>query len=177
LIFAHDTELALGAAAALVNACDDFETPADLERFLVEWRWSGRRAGTRRELDEVRALVPRLRSLWSADDAEAAELVNALLVEAHALPQLVKHDEWDWHLHATSSDAALVDRIAVEAAMAMVDVIRMGELDRLHVCAADDCDDVLVDLSRNRSRRFCDGGCGNRANVAAYRERHATGRS
>ena len=40
--------------------------------------------------------------------------------------------------------------------MAFVDVIRTGELDRLRVCAADDCDDVLVDLSKNRSRRFCD---------------------
>ena len=31
---------------------------------------------------------------------------------------------------------------------------------------------VLVDLSKNRSRRFCDtGNCGNRQHVAAYRER------
>ena len=57
--------------------------------------------------------------------------------------------------------------------MAMVDVIRGGELDRLRICDADDCDDVLVDLSKNRSRRFCDAGCGNRANVAAYRARKA----
>ena len=47
------------------------------------------------------------------------------------------------------------------------------ELSRLRVCAADDCDDVLVDLSRNRSRRYCDGGCGNRVNVQAYRARQA----
>ena len=30
---------------------------------------------------------------------------------------------------------------------------------------------LLIDLSRNHSRRFCDDGCGNRANVAAYRAR------
>jgi predicted RNA-binding Zn ribbon-like protein len=59
----------------------------------------------------------------------------------------------------------------VEAAMAFMDVIRMKQLDRLRRCAADDCDDVLVDLSKNRSRRFCDSGCGNRMNVAAYRAR------
>jgi predicted RNA-binding Zn ribbon-like protein len=59
----------------------------------------------------------------------------------------------------------------VEAAMAFVDVIRTDELERLSVCAADDCECVLVDLSKNRSRRFCDRGCGNRANVAAYRAR------
>ena len=71
--------------------------------------------------------------------------------------------------------ASVADRMAVEAAMAFVDVIRMGELDRLRVCAAEDCSDVVVDLSKNRSRRFCDSGCGNRANVAAYRARLATG--
>ncbi|MDT4918514.1 MAG: hypothetical protein QOH89_3214, partial [Pseudonocardiales bacterium] len=53
------------------------------------------------------------------------------------------------------------------------DVIRGDELDRLRVCAASDCEDVLIDLSKNRSRRFCDSGCGNRANVAAYRARLA----
>jgi predicted RNA-binding Zn ribbon-like protein len=61
--------------------------------------------------------------------------------------------------------------MAVEAAMAFVDVIRMKELDRLRICAADDCEDVVVDLSKNRSRRFCARGCGNRVAVAAYRAR------
>jgi predicted RNA-binding Zn ribbon-like protein len=61
----------------------------------------------------------------------------------------------------------------VEAAMALVDVIRMKELERLQVCAGEDCRDVFVDLSKNRSRRFCEQGCGNRANVAAYRARRA----
>ncbi len=65
-----------------------------------------------------------------------------MLRETHALPQLVKHDEWDYHLHATPADAALHVRMMVEAAMAFVDVIRMKELDRLRVCAADDCEDV-----------------------------------
>ena len=49
---------------------------------------------------------------------------------------------------------------------------RSDELERLRLCDAPDCDAVLVDLSRNRSRRYCDtGNCGNRANVAAYRAR------
>ena len=40
------------------------------------------------------------------------------------------------------------------------------------ICAAPDCQAVLVDLSKNRSRRYCDtGNCGNRQHVAAYRER------
>jgi predicted RNA-binding Zn ribbon-like protein len=61
--------------------------------------------------------------------------------------------------------------MAVEAAMAMADVIRADELGRLQVCGAKDCADVYIDLSKNRSRRFCTTSCGNRANVAAYRAR------
>jgi predicted RNA-binding Zn ribbon-like protein len=55
--------------------------------------------------------------------------------------------------------------------MALVDVIRSDEMARLRVCEAADCEDVVIDLSKNRSRRYCDGGCGNRAHVAAYRAR------
>jgi predicted RNA-binding Zn ribbon-like protein len=61
----------------------------------------------------------------------------------------------------------------VEAAMALVDVVRSGELSRLRICAFPGCGNVLVDLSKNRSKRFCDAGCGNRAAVSAYRARRA----
>ncbi len=121
--------------------------------------------------DAVRALRPRLAQLWEVDEDGAVDIVNALLREGNAQPQLVKHDAWDYHLHATRPDTPLADRMAVEAAMAMVDVIRMGEYGRLQTCAASGCDDVLVDLSKNRSRRFCGTSCANRTNVAAYRAR------
>ena len=62
--------------------------------------------------------------------------------------------------------------MAVEAAMALVDVLRSGELSRLRACAAEDCEAVLLDLSRNRSKRYCDtGNCANREHVRAYRQR------
>ena len=61
--------------------------------------------------------------------------------------------------------------------MGFVDLIREDDLARLKRCAADDCDSVLVDLSRNRSKRFCDtGNCANRAHVAAYRARQRSDR-
>ena len=97
--------------------------------------------------------------------------VNEILADAQALPQLVDHDDLGWHIHAVPQEAPLATRMTVEAAMAFVDVIRLAATDRLKLCDAPDCDDVVVDLSKNRSRRFCDGGCGNRANVAAYRAR------
>jgi predicted RNA-binding Zn ribbon-like protein len=176
--FAHDTEIALAGAAALVNTDpgdapgeDTLRTRADLVRFLDEQGWFGARAGDSAELDAVRTLRPRLRALWQLEEAGVVRMLNEILTEAEALPQLVDHDDLGWHIHAVPQDAPLVTRMAVEAAMAFVDVVRSGELDRLKTCAADDCDNVVVDLSRNRSRRFCESGCGNRENVRAYRDR------
>lgn len=175
MLFAHDTEVALNAAAALVNTArqteDELADVTALDAFVARWEWTGSRRHDAAELKAVRGLRPRLAQLWEADEDGAVEVVNTLLREANALPQLVKHGSWDYHLHATDPDAPLADRMAVEAAMAMADVIRMGELDRLQTCAATDCNDVLVDLSKNRSRRFCSTSCSNRTNVAAYRAR------
>ena len=170
--------MALAALAALVNTgrARDGDTLGDLaalDVLLETWRFTGSRTRDAAELAAVRALRARLEQLWSLDEDGAVVLVNTLLREANALPQLVRHDGWDYHLHATSPQAPLADRIAVEAAMAMVDVIRSKELDRLRVCAADDCADVMVDLSKNRSRRFCDTTCANRTNVAAFRARRS----
>jgi predicted RNA-binding Zn ribbon-like protein len=175
VLFAHDTELALQAAAALVNTegsgVDALSTVAALDEFVREWGWTGSRLRNRAELDEVRALRGTLRQLWHGGEDEIAHQVNAMLREAGALPQLVRHGDWPYHLHATPPHAPLADRMAVEAAMAFVDVVRQGELDRLRVCGAADCEDVLVDLSKNRSRRYCSTGCLNRTNVSAFRAR------
>lgn len=188
MLFAHDTETALGAAAALVNTMgspvdgdadgagegDSLGDVAALDDFVAQWGWTGTRRRDDEELEEVRALRPRLRRLWDLDEDGVAEHVNLLLREGGAMPQLVAHGDWGYHLHATPSDAPLAHRMAVEAAMALVDVVRSGELDRLQVCAADGCGDVLVDLSKNRSRRYCGTGCSNRVNVAAFRARRAS---
>jgi predicted RNA-binding Zn ribbon-like protein len=177
--FTHDTEFALSLAAALVNtARDGLEELPDqpaLSAFLDAQQISGVRAGTAEELDAVRALRPQLQAAWDAPgEAEVVAIVNRLFADAGALPRLTRHDGWDWHLHLTSPDAPLVDRLGTEAAMGIADVVRAKDLDRLKRCAAADCDAVLVDLSKNRSRRYCDtGNCGNRAHVAAYRARKA----
>jgi predicted RNA-binding Zn ribbon-like protein len=177
VLFAHDTEVALAAAAALVNTQqldhDELADPAALDAFVQQWGWTGSRRGDTAELNAVRKLRPKLRQLWELDEDGVVDVVNRMLREVRALPQLVAHDDWGYHLHATPPQAPLADRMAVEAAMAFVDVVRQGELDRLTVCGADDCDDVLVDLTKNRSRRYCSTSCSNRVNVAAFRARRA----
>ena len=176
MLFAHDTEVALQAAAALVNtaspdAVETLDTVADLEPFVAAGGGPAHANAPRRSCGRCRISAHGCARSGPRTRTRSSRSSTTLLRDAQALPQLVKHDEWPYHLHAWSPDTRLADRMAVEAAMAVVDVVRTEELDRLRVCAADDCEDVVVDLSKNRSRRFCDSGCGNRANVKAYRAR------
>jgi predicted RNA-binding Zn ribbon-like protein len=177
VVFAHDTEVALAATVALVNtldAADDQLTDlAALDQFVDTWGWTGTRTHDAQELEAVRALRPQLRALWHSEKDEVVQHVNDMLRAGNALPQLVKHDAWDYHLHATAPEAPLATRIAVEAAMAFIDVVRCQALDRLRICDMHDCDAVTIDLTKNKSKRYCDSGCSNRAAVAAYRARRA----
>ncbi|MCC3298503.1 CGNR zinc finger domain-containing protein [Arthrobacter sp. zg-Y916] len=179
MVFAYDTEVALASAAALVNTAfldpDPLADDPGLTLFLEQERFSGSRTHTAAERQAVQRLRTDLLQLWDSSEETLAQGINRLLASSQALPQLVRHDGWGWHLHCTPPDADLADRMATEAAMALADVVRAGELERLRICAAPDCSGVLIDLSRNRSRRYCGtGNCGNRENVRAYRRRLAS---
>lgn len=182
MVFINDTRITLEAVAALANTdpathsegAEGLADVADLDAFLRVHTYSGNIRRDHAELAELRAIRPRLLALWAADRAGAVPLVNGMLEDGKALPRLVIHDEFDWHIHATDDAAPLATRILVEAAMAFIDIIRSDEYERVRVCDADDCESVYVDYSRNRSKRYCDSGnCGNRMNVNAYRRRRA----
>jgi len=180
MVFIRDTELSLRAASYLVNTLPGFDdddtlaTPAQFEDYLQMNPYTGLIRRDDSELEAIRDIRPRLRRLWEVDREGAVPLVNEMLADGRALPRLVRHDEFDWHVHATSDEAPLATRILVEAAMAFVDVIRSDEYDRVRICSADDCNSVYVDFSKNGSKRYCDtGNCGNRMNVNAYRRRKA----
>jgi len=162
------------AAVELVNSGEDPDTLLTIDQvdaWYARHRYTGRRDRNDAELSELRAIRPVLRELLTADRDTAAELVNRLLADARAMPRLVRHDDIDWHIHAVSADEPLVRRVLVETAMAMADVVRGDEMSRLAVCADDTCAGVVLDLTRNRSRRFCSTACANRVAVAAYRAR------
>jgi predicted RNA-binding Zn ribbon-like protein len=165
LHFAPDTEDSLEFVVALGNTDpgasrsgdDELVTPDQLADLLSRNIYTGRVDHDEVELDGDAAVVK----------------VNAMLSSARAMPQLVCHDGIDWHMHATAPDAPLAERIRVEASLAIIDVIRMNEMERLRVCEADDCTGLFLDLSRNGSKRFCSVRCGNRMNMIAFRERKA----
>ena len=181
MLFSHDTELTLRAACVLVNSDrvdgEQLADPAALDAYLRDYGTTGRQDHDVPELAAVHRLRARLGRIWAAadDDVRTVDEVNALLADTHAAPWLTRHVEMpEWHLHLASADDPLAQRMGAEMAMALADLVRSGELRRLKTCAAPDCDAVLIDLSRNRSRMFCDtGNCGNRQHVAAYRERRS----
>ncbi len=179
----HDSDVALDATVDLVNSddrrtgVDHLRTVHDLATFLDRHQVSGTRAGSDAELRAVRRLRARLRAVFdaaAADDRAAvvAEL-NELIADARAVPYLVEHDGNPLHLHYTPFDAPVHHRIGAEMALCLAVVVRDGGVDRLRVCESEGCGRALVDLSRNRSRRYCDTQCGNRHHVAAYRQRRA----
>jgi predicted RNA-binding Zn ribbon-like protein len=182
MTFAHDTTAALVLAADLVNTepgkakeIDGLPDTTALQSFLDARHIVPRGPVGRADLDDVRILRPRLLSAWQAAGrpASLAAIANALLDQSGARPWLTDHNG-TWHLHITKPDAVLVHRIAAQAGFAFADLTRLGETGRLRQCIAPDCRAVLVDLSRNRSRMYCDtGNCGNRQHVAAYRARHS----
>jgi predicted RNA-binding Zn ribbon-like protein len=178
-----DSELALESTVALVNS-DDRRTGDDtlttveaLAAFLNGFSVSGFRSGAEAELRAVRRLRGRLRAVFDTAaggdrDGVVADL-NALIADARAVPYLVEHDGNPLHLHYTPPDAPVHHRLGAEMAISLAVVVRDGGVDRLRVCESPDCGRALVDLSRNRSRRYCDTQCGNRRHVAAYRRRQS----
>jgi predicted RNA-binding Zn ribbon-like protein len=142
-----------------------------LKRFLREHRMEAPRSISERDLEEVRKLRARLRAIWETpSERQRSRLLNRLLAEAGTLPQVTDHGG-DWHLHYAPMEAPIAQRLAAIAAMGLAVVVSDFGHERLGICNADDCRDVYVDTSRNRSRRYCDESCASRTNVAAFRAR------
>ncbi|WP_261376552.1 CGNR zinc finger domain-containing protein [Nocardioides sp. J9] len=182
VIFSHHTDGALRAAVSLANSMSSQEllSTEHLKRFYDEFGYTDRRDGEQEELSTVQAVRPTLRALLTARGEDAVAIVNNVLSEIRAVPRLVRHDPWGWHVHAVAPSCDFATRVLVETAMAMIDVIRADEQSRLSTCEQANCCRIVLDLSRNRSKRFCSTGCGNRAAVSVYRARkkgHAVAKS
>jgi predicted RNA-binding Zn ribbon-like protein len=179
VLFSHDTEHSLASVVDLVNTAPSAGNGELLPNLAALADWvrlqdvSGVARLTARDLDDVRTLRERIRPVFSsADDAAAAAVVNDLICQAPVTPRLTDHDGYDFHIHYFAEGASLVDHLAIDGGMALAHVLAAGERERLRLCEAPGCEQALVDLSRNRSKRYCDARtCGNRLHVAAYRSR------
>ena len=71
---------------------------------------------------------------------------------------------WDW----LDKEKAL-DRVLWPLARSAADLLTSAELDDVRVCAADDCNWLFLDTSKNHTRRWCDmKSCGNRAKARKH---------
>ncbi len=183
MIFNHDTEHSLLDVIDLVNTAPERSVHegladiADLERFVKEHEISGVDALTESDLVDVHAVRARFAAAFEHhEQATAAPYVNDLLATAQVAPRLTDHDGLGWHMHYHAHGARLAEHLLVDGCMALAQVVVAEQIDRLRMCEAPGCEHVLVDLSRNRSKRYCDARtCGNRLHVAAYRERQRAG--
>lgn len=179
MTFAHDVEHALNVVVDLVNtdpasAGEELLPDTDaLYEFVVQHDLSEVDRITDEDLVAVQAIRVPLRAVFLTGSAEgSASLLNDLFRSATVSPRLTHHDQYPWHIHYFTPGAAVAEHLMIDGAMALAVVVTTGEHERLQTCAAPDCERVLVDLSRNRSKRYCDSRtCGNRLHVAAYRQR------
>jgi predicted RNA-binding Zn ribbon-like protein len=123
------------------------------------------------ELDEVLAFLDQWCEVVDATDfARRAELLNALLAESTAHPRLTDHVD-GWHIHYRDTVISFARKLrALVSAGTALHLAGRG-MHRLGRCAAEDCDRVYADTSRNGRQRYCSPGCANRDAVRRHRAR------
>jgi predicted RNA-binding Zn ribbon-like protein len=157
----------LAAWAALVGAVGD---PRRLTAIAAE-----QPAAADRALDDARRLRTAVDDVFrplaehgAPPPAEALDELVAFAAEAAAHARLSPHDG-SFELAWGGDD---LRRPLWPIAIAAVDLLRTGPLDRLKTCA--NCPWLFIDHSRNRSRRWCTmDECGVHLKMRAYRARQA----
>ncbi|ONK11407.1 CGNR zinc finger domain-containing protein [Streptomyces sp. MP131-18] len=151
-----------------------------VRRLFGEAQQAARRAGEG-DVTRLRGVRTRLRAVFAAaaegDEVRAVDLLNALLLEYPASPQISGHDYLDeagrprWHLHLAEHPSSATAGYAAIACMGLAFQLTDLGVDRLGICGAEPCRNAYLDTSTNRSKRYCSDRCATRANVAAYRAR------
>ncbi|MQY13644.1 hypothetical protein SRB5_37940 [Streptomyces sp. RB5] len=159
----------------------DTLTTLDAVRELFGPSLLAARRATDADIGRLRAVRARLRAVFEAasegDEFRAVDLLNALLMEYPASPQISGHDFRDedgrpqWHLHLAETPANAASGYTASACMGLAVHLTDHGVERLGICQAAPCQNAYLDTSTNRSRRYCSDRCATRANVAAYRAR------
>jgi predicted RNA-binding Zn ribbon-like protein len=112
-----------------------------------------------------------IEAIDAGDLATAARRTNGLLRRTGARPQLDTHGPGVWNLHFHGPDDSFGVGWAAGIAAGLAMALGTPDAGRLGVCAAQACDRVHLDTSRNGGRRFCSTRCQNRTKAAAHRAR------
>lgn len=149
---------------------DDLATPADLGRYLRDegLLTTPSAPATAEDLALALRLRAGLRTALEQNHRGAVGPVPDLTDTLAELPVRLT-----WSGAAVDVDArgdavpAALARIAISA----VEAASADLWPRLKICASDECEWAYYDRSKNRSRSWCEYGCGNRIKTRAYRAR------
>lgn len=188
-MFSATTTSRLAQAATLANTApgprggrllpDRLDQPAELPVALPNWNFDeDPSSATLRSVRKLRAAVAGIWQDAHALDIDAAlEGVNHLLASAGPVHVVAPEPatERTPAVLAAGQDSDVPEKtLSTSLALALAEVALAGELTRLRTCSGEDCTNAFVDLTRNRSKQFCDeANCANRAHVKAYRARQA----
>lgn len=182
----EEVRITVDAATELANVVADEPLPElhgldrheQLRAVLVAHEFLRARTASATELDafadRVVPLARLVRALPGSDLAAVVDAVNAQLDAAAIAPSLSSHDGYALHIHWTPPSTPFAHQVVVDLLMAVAQTLCDHGTERFGRCAADDCQRVFFDTTKNRSRRFCtDPRCASRTHTAAHRARQA----
>jgi predicted RNA-binding Zn ribbon-like protein len=132
---------------------------------------------TQHDLDRLKLVRAELAKAFTCaadgDDQGAAATLNALLMVHPVHPELVQHDGQPWHVHLSES-GSMTDRYSAAAVIGLSLVVSGLGMERLGICAIASCEQVFIDGSKNKSRRYCMQHSAARGNVTTLRGQRGT---
>ena len=143
---------------------------------MCQFPWALHRVEKRRRhVQELERL--RLRAgLRSALELNHAGAPGALPDLASALGELPVSLAWSGDGVRLVGAAGGVAGALAAIGLAAHDMTSAGTWWRMKICASDECEWAYYDHSKNRSRQWCEYGCGNRIKSRNFRARQAADR-
>lgn len=174
----EEVRVTVDAAVEIANllAGDDPIGVEDIRRVLLDHEFVRAQRASDAEVEEVAAALEPVGELIEVlpelELTSAVSRVNAELDGRDVLPSLSAHDGFPLHIHWTRSTATFAEQVVVDLLMALAQTLCDHGTARFGRCAADGCERVFYDTSKNRSRRFCsDQRCASKTHTAAHRAR------
>jgi len=150
---------------------DELSTAADLSRYLLAEELVAR--PVRATSDDLRVAVALRTALRSALELNHDGSVASLPDLESALVDLPVALSWVDGAVAVRPAALGARGALAGVGVAAVQAAADGLWWRLKICASDECEWAYYDHSKNRSRNWCEYGCGNKIKTRAYRARRS----
>jgi predicted RNA-binding Zn ribbon-like protein len=124
------------------------------------------------DLPAMRQLRDALARAFEATTLDGlADALNPVLERSAGGWRLARGTAGAWELEPVAAQP-VADWFGARAARGLAELAMTYGVERLHMCAADDCLCAVVDVSRNGRRRYCSRTCATRTNVRRHRAAH-----